>query len=295
MDGSQSPELTQILNAIKEGGLGKDELVQHLNALVDRELSQNDHPADMVLVEACQDLLYRLHHQGEAYTSNYAKSLAKAKAKAKRGSRPSFSLSFRLIIRFAAVFILIIVGAIAFDFQHSGKKLSGVSTPDQQQYVVDGHTVDGLLVVGSDAESNLQPRAVSTANLDEAIEVLGYTPILPTWLPDGWYACDYFVIVSEQTTTFRAQYYCAGMDDYIKYIKTTYHDIDMAKAMVEQDEEGTVYPVGKHKVYITQNMSNAVATWLSNSTRYTVSGPISKSELIRVVESILKEDLKNGT
>lgn len=292
MDGSQSPELTQILNAIKEGGLGKDELVQHLNALVDRELSQNDHPADMVLVEACQDLLYRLHHQGEAYTSNYAKSLAKAKAKAKRGSRPSFSLSFRLIIRFAAVFILIIVGAIAFDFQHSGKKLSGVSTPDQQQYVVDGHTVDGLLVVGSDAESNLQPRAVSTADLDEAIEVLGYTPILPTWLPDGWYACDYFVIVSEQTTTFRARYRCDGIDEYIKYIKTTYQDADIAQATIEQDKAGTAYPVNKHNVYVTQNTGNAVATWLSGSTCYTVSGPIFESDLMHIVRSIFYEELE---
>jgi len=290
MDGNWSPELTQILNAIKDGGFERDELVQHLNALVDRELSQNDHPADMVLVEACQDMLYRLHHHGEVYTSHCADSLAKAKAKAKRHSHKSVTFPFRPVIRVVAVFVLLVITCMGYDLIFRGKRLSAVSTPDEQQYVVDGNKNEGLLIVESNADSNLKPRTVSTTELDEAIEVLGYTPKLPTWLPDGWYACDYFVVVSKQTTTFRAQYCCDGINDYIKYIRTSYHDADIAQARIEQDKAGTVYSVNGNNVYVTQNIDSTVATWLSNSTCYTVLGPISETELMHIVESILNKE-----
>ncbi len=290
MDGNQSPELTQILTAIKDGGFEKDELVQHLNALVDRELSQNDHPADMVLVEACQDILYRLHHHGEVYMSHCADSLAKAKAKAKRHSHKSVTFPFRPMIRVIAVFILLVIVCVGNDLIYRGEHLSATSTPDEQQYVVDGNNDEGLLIVEGNADSSLTPRTVSTTELDEAIEVLGYTPKLPTWLPDGWYVYEYFVVVSKQTTTFRAQYRCAGINERIRYIKTTYHNADVAQAKIEQDRVGAVHLINEHEVYLTQNMSSVVATWLSNSTRYTVSGPISDTEIMHVVESILKED-----
>ena len=57
MDGKQSLELTQILNAIEEGGYGKDELVQRLNDLIDRELFRTEHGAEMNVMDGCQDLV----------------------------------------------------------------------------------------------------------------------------------------------------------------------------------------------------------------------------------------------
>lgn len=174
MDGKWSPELTQILNAIEEGGFGKDELVQRLNALVDRELSQTDRSADMELVQACQDILYRLHHQGEEYVSNRAVSSAKAQSKL---HKPRFSLpSFSPAVRVAAILIVLFGGGLLFDLFISGDYLFGMPTPDEQQYIIAGTEVDSIVAQEVEAEQNMGMKILSTISWEAAIDAYGSIP-----------------------------------------------------------------------------------------------------------------------
>lgn len=289
MDGKWSPELTQILNAIEEGGFGKDELVQRLNALVDRELSQTDHSADMELVQACQDILYRLHHQGEEYVSNRAVSSAKAQREL---HKPRFSLpSFNPAVRVAAILVVLFGGGLLFDLFISGDYLFGMPTPDEQQYIVAGTEVDSIITTEVEAEQNQRTQTVSTTDFIEAANAFGSIPPLLQWLPEGWGNCQYYVISSSRTKMFSAQYENEQSDEYIKFTIHKYDDVEAAKAAFEQNETGDEHIIANQYVYIANNIGNSVAIWHVEHTCYTITGPITYSEICQIVESLLQGEI----
>lgn len=284
MDGKWSPELTQILNAIEKGGFGKDELVQRLHALVDRELSQSDRPADMELVQACQDILYRLHHQEEAYASNYTASLAKTR---KRLRKPRFSLpSFSPATRVAAILIVLFGGGLLFDLFISGDHLFGAPTPDEQQYIVEGTDIDSIVAQEVEAEQNMGMQILSTSSWEAAIEAYGSIPSIPVWLPEGWRPLDYYVVVSKRAARFEVQYSKSSEEEFIKYSIESYHNVDSAQMAFEQSQTGEKHSIKGQSVYISINTGSCVAVWLTGNTCYSVTGPVSESDMCKIVESI---------
>lgn len=284
MDGKWSPELTQILNAIEEGGFGKDELVQRLNALVDRELSQTDRSADMELVQACQDILYRLHHQGEEYVSKRAVSSEKAQRKL---HKPRFSLpSFSPAVRVAAILIVLFGGGLLFDLFISGDHLFGAPTPDEQQYIIAGTEVDSIVAQEVEAEQNIGMKILSTISWEAAIDAYGSIPPIPEWLPEGWDPLDYYVVISKRAARLNIQYENPDEREYIKYSITRYIDAESAQKEFEQNCTGLKLQINGNSVYLTVNTGSCVAVWLVNNTYYSVTGPISENEISQIVESI---------
>lgn len=284
MDGKQSRELTQILNAIEEGGFGKDELVQRLNALVDRELSQTDRPADMELTQACQDILYRLHHQGAVYMSNRTASLAKTRKKLRK---PRFSLpSVSPVTRVAAVLLILFGGGLLFDLFISGDYLFGMPTPDEQQYIIAGTEVDGIVAQEVEAEQNAGMKILSTSSWEAAIDAYGSAPPIPEWLPEGWDPLDYYVVVSKRAARLNIQYKKSDEREYIKYSITRYIDAESAQKEFEQNSTGLKLQINGNSVYLTVNTGSCVAVWLVNNTCYSVTGPISENDISQIIESI---------
>lgn len=284
MDGKRSPELTQILNAIEEGGFGKDELVQRLNALVDRELSQTDRPADMELIQACQDILYRLHHQGTVYMSNRAASLATARKKLRkqRFSLPAISPAARV----AAVLLILFGGGLLFDLFISGDYLFGMPTPDEQQYIIAGTEVDGIVAQEVEAEQNAGMKILTTSSWEAAIDAYGSAPPIPEWLPEGWDPLDYYVVVSKRAARLNIQYEKSDEREYIKYSITRYIDAESAQKEYEQNSTGLKLQINGNSVYLTVNTGSCVAVWLVNNTCYSVTGPISENDISQIIESI---------
>lgn len=284
MDGKQSRELTQILNAIEEGGFGKDELVQRLNALVDRELSQTDRPADMELTQACQDILYRLHHQGAVYMSNRTASLAKTRKKLRK---PRFSISsISPAARVAAVLLILFGGGLLFDLFISGDYLFGMPTPDEQQYIIAGTEVDGIVAQEVEAEQNAGMKILSTSSWEAAIDAYGSAPPIPEWLPEGWDPLDYYVVVSKRAARLNIQYKKSDEREYIKYSITRYIDAESAQKEFEQNSTGLKLQINGNSVYLTVNTGSCVAVWLVNNTCYSVTGPISENDISQIIESI---------
>ena len=80
MDGNEA-QLAKIKDAIKKGELTKEIIERRLNAAIDAELRKTDSPADMELINACQDLLWEINMHGEPYHSNQQQSLAALREK----------------------------------------------------------------------------------------------------------------------------------------------------------------------------------------------------------------------
>ena len=67
-DGNLTPMESKILAAIDDGTLTKEKLEKGVCTLIKMELEQNEHPANMELVSACESLLEKIHQT--SYTSN---------------------------------------------------------------------------------------------------------------------------------------------------------------------------------------------------------------------------------
>ena len=64
MDGKHEHAVAQILEAINYGNLSPEETVKRLKTLVDAEICKTDHPCDLELIDACEDLIYEINTQG---------------------------------------------------------------------------------------------------------------------------------------------------------------------------------------------------------------------------------------
>ena len=64
-DGNLTPMESKILAAIDDGTLTKEKLEKGVCALIKMELEQNEHPANMELVSACESLLEKPLFSGD--------------------------------------------------------------------------------------------------------------------------------------------------------------------------------------------------------------------------------------
>lgn len=108
------------------------------------------------------------------------------------------------------------------------------------------------------ADNDGQSQTITTTNLDEVVEVLGYTPLIPTWLPDGWSMESYYARIST-ATTFRVQYQNEQEEDLLRFGITVYPDIDMASLEFEQAKTGAETPCNVWMVYIAENVNRCIA------------------------------------
>ena len=281
MDGKSTPMEIQIQEAIDSGTLTPDKLEGGLIALIQEEMSQNERPANMELVNACEDLLFRIHNH--EYISNKTESLAKAKAKLAQLSRKTKTSVFPL--RVAALVVLIFCGSLIAEALIREERLTDHSTLDEQQLIISGEVVEGPYdSVLADGKSFLVAR--DTPEWQEAVDTLGYIPNVPTWLPEGWKLQEYYASTSRYVSVFRIQYEHAGYENLIKYSESCYADVEMAITTFEQNNDGEEYQWNGMPVYISSNTDELIAVWIEEKICYSLSGPLTLDEIELVINSI---------
>ena len=146
------------------------------------------------------------------------------------------------------------------------------STPDGQQYVVQGQEINPGIISEGVADNEPRTGELTTTNLDEAIKFLGFEPDLPTWIPDGWMLTSYEVGVITDETIIKATY--AKADDMIVYIQKRYADLDNAYASFEQNAEGHVTIIGNTEVYCSENINRARYNWKKDNDVFSLAGKL---------------------
>ena len=192
MDGNEA-QLATIKDAIKKGELTKEIIERRLNAAIDAELRKTDSPADMELINACQDLLWEINMHGEPYHSNQQQSLAALREKLAKMERAKKRK--RRVLGIAMASFLLVVGSFAVDTALHRQWLEGEQAPDEQQYIISGQENNPGLLTESQAgnEPIPYPQSITTTSLEEVVSILGYTPLMPTWLPEGWTIESYYI------------------------------------------------------------------------------------------------------
>lgn len=288
MNGDSSRMIAEIRTAIEKGTLTHTEMERRLEAAIAAETGKEDSPADMEMIRTCQSLLWELDTHGkESFVDDTEQSLAAFKAKrhttiGTKKKLPVFAL--RAVVAAAAILLV----SVGIDTLVRREWLVGSSTDDEQQYVISGREIrTGLVEEGQADDSSAQSHNITTTDLDEAVEVLGFTPVMPQWVPDGWDVLTYYAAQAESGGRFIITYACDGQEYNLIYQVIYYRDAERASASFEQNKSGEEYTLTDGKiVYITDNYDDLTCVWNEGLALYSLIGPGDKSSFTRIIESI---------
>ena len=286
MDGNKSLIQAKIRDAIDKGVLTKDSIEVVLRALIDEEIDQNERPANQNLINACLDLLDNLHTESEyAQYDNQALSRMAARATV-HNWRHRLAQNAR---RVAAVTVIILMGSFGASLIGGQHGLIARPTQDEQQYQIQGYvTKTGTVAIGQSGEKEMNI-TTETASFREAIKELGFSPQLPTWMPDGWMADHFIMSISPLSEQLHIAFCSEAEDAYVQYDILKYYDAENVITNYEQSQNGRSYLWNGKDVYVSTNLDNHLAIWLDGGIQYSVSGPVDKECIRKIIESIKGE------
>ena len=282
MNGEQSA-LLEILNAIEHGNLSTEETRRRLEELIDNEINKTDVPANMEIVDECEKLLWALNTKGKLpFISNLESN---KQSILKRINR---SFNIRQVTKFtfqvASLAAIIFISVIGFDILFRKEWTIDYSTPDEQQYIIQGQTYDPNIVDSASATEDQKEKSLSTTNYSNVIHFLGFDPLIDNHISSEWVAEKYACFVSHSNSTFRA-YYKSERGE-IRLIIDYFNDISDIKASIEQNNDGCQSQIRNYNVYYTTNNGTIVATWTSENKIYKIaSDSLSSEEVLLFIKT----------
>lgn len=285
-NGFANYKLEAIRKAIADGTLTKEEISKRLTDVIHTENEKQPDERDTDFVMACQTILYEMH-TGHPYASRKEESKRELKNRFKNEEQQS-TTSSPVIMRSLLVASVLMVVLFGVEILFNREWLSGNSTQDEQQYIISGQTIDpGLVDEGKADDSMTDPQSITTTNLDEAVEALGFVPVMPQWIPDGWELLPYYASKTASSERFVATYAHDEQDYNLVYQTVYYYDAERASAAFEQNRTGEEIDLANGKtVYISENFNDTTCVWYESLACYSLAGPENTDTIIKIIESI---------
>ena len=285
MHGDTRLSTAKILNAINYGTLSQEETVRRLEELVRLELEKGGEESDVELITQAEDLLQEmLAKDAQPIESREAETKATVLRRIAVEKKCQHIQKAALkVASVAAAFMVLLIG----DGILNRGWFKKYSTPDRQQYVVQGQEINPGIISEGVADNELRTGELTTTNLDEAIKFLGFEPDLPTWMPEGWKLTNYEVGVVTDETIIKATY-VVNADDIIVFIQKKYTDLDNAYTSFEQNAEGHVITIGNTEVYYSENINRVRYNWKKENDVFSLSGNLTNEDANQIILSSLQ-------
>lgn len=252
----RSFHIDQILEAIDFGQLTYNETERRLQQIIDSEVSQMERPADADLLDSCYSLMLELHTHGSlSFDSNKEKNWQAVQQRI-RVNHTNPDMWHKVVISAAAALILICMGGVLLH----GYWFEGASTPDNQQYFVQGHEISTEMVTEALAGHDTFAQYEGN-NLDDLKTYLGFQPAIPQHLTNGLIATKYSVFFSTEIQLSISYALSPDSPCSISYNTFYYSDMDNAYISMEQSESGESEEICGYRVYITSNLEHQLACW----------------------------------
>lgn len=194
----------------------------------------------------------------------------------------------RVCVAVAVTLLYICGGAIMQGWSH----LITYQSKDGEQYVIRGVSVTPPVSQVADAASvHNGIFSLSTKKLDVVIEILGGTPLLPTWLPDGWEVDAYSLNLNDTMKRLVVSYnkFKPGKKeaDRLIYRTTTFSDLEYFYETIEANNEGRYVELENGlSVYVDKNVHRPTSIWQDGLTGYALSGDITEEELLQIIHAM---------
>lgn len=274
-------KMDELLQAIKEGELSKDEIIKRLNSAIDREY-QKKKGADMAFVAACENLLDKLLGGDKTpFVSHTAKYLSEIRRNTVVRTKPKARPMVRLASVVVSILVLVVLSNAAFHWNW----FVGSPTADQQQYVIKGHQVDLSLISKCIAEHSPDSTSFSTTNWNEMVDYLGFEPeVFQDTEAIQMVECDAQIMSSE--IHINVVYKEKASEKNIVFQSVFCTDIDDAYMTFEQESgyKREIADIGV--LYVSNNHANSAYIWIKDNVVFSILGDIDDSLAEMMIRTI---------
>lgn len=257
-------------------GMTSAQIRSRLAGMIDAEYRKPHDQADTRLISSCEDLLCRLYGAEPCLLGQWLPCKLSGRLNAKR-------LRKRAVCGVAAMAALLMLLVVSDGLFH-WVGLVGGSVNREQQYGVSAITVDPGLVQGSAADGNLPTLHLATDSLEKAVEALGYTPALPSWLPDGYESAQsYSASYGDRGSVFTADWQRG--DDLLRYTVARYWSPDEARAALPKT--GQSVSRGETVYWFSQDSGQSRCVWQAGYAVFSLEGALTAEEMLRAAQSVV--------
>lgn len=277
-------QIEAIRHAILNCTLDAQTIHQTMLDEIKKELDKPLDETDMNYVNACLELLMLLNRERAASIGiHFGSSLEAIRRKLRRRSILSATLPPLRVGLACGMMVLLLFSGVLFP----NGRVNVTVSPDEEQIILQGEKALEQNQSQADADRNSPAQEMATTEKwDEAIALYGATPWMPIWVPDGWEAYLYNVVLLDSYNRFTALYQSESLDENLTFSEKAMKDISLLRAEIEQNEYGhTVTLQSGTVVYITNNYESTVGQWQRGNVLYTMYGPISEEDLLKCIES----------
>lgn len=280
--------LERLRQQFDQGTLSKEELDRLMLEAIEQESVKKE--ADYAWVEACCQLMQDTDSEDalpkdwpdhrQAIWANIQAAMEKEEVKEKITTvKPS---KWPKVLA-AAACIALAVGGITL----SVSWYQGVQTEDGQMYELNGQTVKVGREQHATASGSEELQELETESITEIYSFLGLTVPMPTWIPDGWVAEPYVATTFAGSWDFCSYYDNPDVETLLLY-DCGYSDNPSGLSMgFPQDGEGQTQKLKTGEtVYFSTNVGDVLAVWEKGNMYFYIEGPITKDEVIKMIESI---------
>ena len=269
---------------IASGELTYDQMREKLIAAIDKEYEKEGEP-NIELINACEELLAELATNGqplpESHEEQYGEVIRQNIEVSHRAGK-----KVKLFPRIAAVVaMLVLVLGLAHPFLH-WEWFEHDSTDDEQQYTVQGFTVDPSLIAKCIADEGSTSAMFYSDNYDEIKNYLGFDLPLNVFLK-GWNPIHYFVEIQPVYVKCDIQYYNPQTDEKFIVQIAMFTDVKNAYSAFEQNDNGNEERIGRLTVYHSHNIDTNTIVWLDDNCIWRCYGRIDDEQMSAVAETII--------
>ena len=283
--GTNRKKIEAIKETIKDKKMTAGKISGYLSQVINTEMKKPLTEMDASLVKECESLLWQLN-SGTVYISHASQNKREVINRLSNKQQHKFFSRRITVVVCAALVLVCLVGLVdvAFHFEW----LTGNSTKDEQQYVINGVIVDPKFVVNGNAEDNNNTYArLDTSDINEVTALLGYTPDTPTWMPDGLIIDHYVVVAFQSETHFAALYTNDDNSKHFTYSIKKFNSAESANTYFEQNCEGDIISIdGFHDMYVFKNTEYQCCVWISDLSVYALNGKLTKDEIVKIALSV---------
>lgn len=281
MDNTRMP-IEKLRQEIQDGKINCEDIVKRLYVAIETEYLK-DTP-DMEFIYNCEDFLWEIGTQGQVFVSangQYVEVIKKHLKKKPQKNRPTLGIAKRFAIVCAVfAFLVILSQSIAhIDW------FSQSSSDDEQQYIIQGHSINVSMIAQSIAEHNATD-SVHTNDWNEFVNFLGFTPriVEPTVL--GATEVQYSAIVAPELIMLVIQYNPSS-ENPVALTINCFLDIEEAYLALEQSSTGKRIRVDDTVVYCSENIDRCVVSWREQATTYDISGRMDLDACLKIVKEFV--------
>ena len=275
--------IDQLRQEIREGKITCDDIIKKLTIAIEAEYLRETPDAEFI--KTCESLLWEIGTDGKqpfvSANSRYLDVITQQTRTAPAG-KPSWSFTKRLAVVCAAFVLLIILtqGALRIGW------FSQKSTQNEQQYVIQGHSIDVELIASSIAEHEAYD-TLQTTDWDEFVDFLGFTPSILD--PAALEASDmrYIAFVEPEVIMIGVRY--SNMENTEAAVMTVHFFLSHENAhyRIEQDAEGEKHNICNTDVYVSRNMERGSYIWIDGSAVYYLSGEMTNETALHCIEDMI--------